>query len=112
MKKTVQMFKMSKPSGTVAELISQLKINHHDNFKQDEQSKAFYAQNDRQGMNRTNRYNKNNRQDRKPMEERTCNYCNLPGHLWRNCDKLKADNENKDQDDSQDESTPENSISY
>jgi hypothetical protein len=60
MQQTVQMFNMSKPDGTVAELISQIKINHHQEEKKDDQTGAFVAQNGRPSARQTNQYIGNN----------------------------------------------------
>jgi hypothetical protein len=99
MKRTVQLFKMSKPSGTVADLISQLKINHHQENKQDEQTGAFYAQGGRPHMGRTNQYKGSNYKGNKPAVDvrnlESCDFCKIRGHHWKDCRKLKSQNAGK-----------------
>lgn len=97
LKQTVRMFDMSYPNGTASELITQLKINHsHDINREDNQASAFYAQNNRPNMRRNNQYNSNNKQrNTNQRQQVTCTYCKILGHLWKDCRKLKADNERK-----------------
>lgn len=88
LKLTVQMFTMANPEGRVSELISQLKIQHHlDGQDHDRQGAAYHAQERRQQPD--------NKTSLKPMSSITCNYCKKQGHMWRECRKLKADNERK-----------------
>lgn len=89
LKLTVQMFTMAFPEGTVSELISQLKIQHHaDMTDTDRRGAAYHTQEKPQQSS-----------DSKPLPNRksniTCNYCKKQGHMWRECRKLKSDNERK-----------------
>lgn len=82
LKQTVQMFTMAKPDGSVNELISQLKIQHHQEGNNN-QDAAYYMQ--------SRNYQPNNK-----LEQNTsCTYCKKSGHIWRECRKLKADKERK-----------------
>lgn len=98
MKTTVQIFTISKPTGLVEDLISQLKIQHHlDNQQVEQQACALYASNKpSNGRNGDKRQQGNgkpaNQQNAPGM---SCTYCKKVGHLWKECRKLKADNERK-----------------
>lgn len=88
MRTTVQMFTMAKPEGKVSELISQLKVQFHlDNSDTDRQGAAYHTQEQHQSSER--------KPYSKPISSITCNYCKRQGHMWKECRKLKSDNERK-----------------
>lgn len=88
LKLTVQMFTMANPEGQVRDLISQLKIQHHlDHNDHDRQGAAYHTEEKTQFSNR--------KPHPKPMSNSQCNYCKRVGHVWRECRKLKFDNERK-----------------
>lgn len=102
MKSTVHMFTMAQPNGLVTELISQLKIQYHiDRQESDRQAAAYHTQ--EAPENRL--HNKQQRggpqrkqfgsQNEPGKQQPSCNYCKKPGHFWKECRKLKFDNERK-----------------
>lgn len=84
-KTIVNTWGMSNPNGKVSELITQLKIQFHmDKFDSNEESIALYS-----GEQNSIRRSSNS------ADKVSCNYCKKIGHKWRECRKLKADNEKK-----------------
>lgn len=121
MKQTVFMFTMAKPDEKVSELIPQLKVQHHmDNEIYDSVS-AFQTREDKQTQRKNNKgnYGQNRFSDRNGAQchdgnnsntnqliqgrsselthsqSMICSYCKNKGHLWKECRKLKADNDRK-----------------
>lgn len=105
MMNTVQMFSMANKNGTVAELISELKARFMINTEETgRKSVAYNTQEKYQkeikpnytaGINASkpsDSYN-NTQQKNKNL---VCNYCKKVGHGWKECRKLKSDNERND----------------
>ena len=78
MKLTVQIFTIANPEGKVKDLISQMKIQYH--LESQEGDDAAY-----QAV------------ERKQNQQRNiaCTYCKRMNHGWKECKKLKFDNERK-----------------
>ena len=110
MKPTVHMFSMANPHGKVSELISQLKIQFHMDHERSDGASAFHTNEDRNkrpqqqrqwgnnrntnpnpSQNRNSNNNNYNSSSNRTSEEKLCSYCKAPGHLWKECRKLKAD---------------------
>lgn len=90
MKQTVFMYNMANPHGKVSDLISQLKAQFH---MDDKTSKEIVAYQANEGETSRNGSNQPNKADNK--QSRNCNYCKKVGHFWKECRKLKLDNERK-----------------
>lgn len=85
-KTIVNTWGMANPSGTVSELITQLKIQFHtDRLDSNEESIALF----------TGEATTNKRPQQQSTDKIQCNYCKKIGHKWRECRKLKADNDRK-----------------
>ena len=90
---------LAKPEETLAQLISQPKVQHHMEVREtDEEALAFHA-NERNHtsakfLKRTNSNNQaaDSAGDRRAVE---CTYYKRSGHGWKECRKLKSDNERK-----------------
>lgn len=95
MKMTVNMFTMAKPTGKVSELISQLKINHHLSNTEGMDDTAFYVDkrpsSDKQ--TKVNDIETKEQATNKDPKVIICTYCKNKGHLWKDCRKLKANND-------------------
>lgn len=97
MKMTVNMFTMVKPTGKVSELISQLKINHHLSNTEGTDDTAFYVEK-KPSSDKQTKHNDTETKDQvvnKDSNVITCTYCKIKGHLWKDCRKLKANNDRK-----------------
>lgn len=106
MKQTVHMFNMANPSGTVAQLISQLKVQFHMDNSDQNVASAFHTEElekpGRPGNNQRDernqwggRHRNSNGNHSKPLNSNSCTYCKRDGHIWRECRKLKNDNQRK-----------------
>lgn len=92
MKVTVRMFTMSSPDGLAKDLISVMKAQHHqDHHQNDNQAAAYHTQDSNQPTE--NGLIKSNNQNR--FSTIICTFCKNKGHSWKECRKLKADQERK-----------------
>ena len=121
LKSFVHTWSMSKPDGKIAELITNIKIQHHLDLTEteDQSNLALFSgersrerqapkTTQRTGDNRNhqqisshstknnNGHNSNDRNNNN-FGSISCSYCKTSGHLWKNCRKLKADNQRKKQ---------------
>lgn len=94
LKRTVQMFEMAKPEGSVSELISQMKLQYHLEQNDEKKAGAYYMNTNRTNIRHNQNRNFNRQSDSKPAPP-SCTYCKRIGHIWSDCRKLKADNERK-----------------
>lgn len=101
MKTTVQIFTMANPKGTVTELITCLKNQFHSADQEGET--AFHttpSSNDKRKWSPRRDQNFNQSQ-KKPDSIKnnpvTCTFCKFNGHVWKDCRKLKARNEQRKQ---------------
>ena len=59
----------------------------------DDTAGAFFTQSVQNSKQKTDRNGRNNmRGDNQTNGQKTCNYCQLPGHFWRACWKREEDN--------------------
>lgn len=79
------MFTIANADETVTELISQLKIQHYLDLNDTKGDAAYYA-------------DEKNQQPNKAHTDRSnfsCSYCKKLGHAWKECRKLKRENDKK-----------------
>lgn len=98
LKQTVKYWSMANRNGTVPELISSLKIQHHlDKNERNSDSFALFTSEDRQRRpyKNGNETSFSQHQNNKRSDQIICNYCKKPGHRWKECRKKKYDDERK-----------------
>lgn len=93
-KTVVNTWSMANPRGKVSELITQLKIQYHmDKADGKEESIALFS-NEPKPQGGAPRYQNNARQPHQ-RNKTFCTYCKMDNHIWKECRKLKSDNERK-----------------
>lgn len=98
LKTIINTWTLAKPDGKLNELISSLKVQFHmDKLDHDEEkSVALHTEEKRNKPNSVIRQDSTNKQDSNNRQQpMTCTYCKYTGHIWRDCRKLKSDNERK-----------------
>lgn len=84
---------MARPNGTVSDLISQLKIQHHLESASTSQDMAYYSSEQKKNTISEKLY----KNDPSSKEGKFCTYSKKSNHSWKECRKLKNDNERKKQ---------------
>lgn len=109
---SINTWSTANPRGEINELISHLKMEFHEDqdLKDQPNAVALYSNYGKQNPkykpnpgarppqgNRQNQNNSSKTDESKPSRGKviTCTYCKHPGHVFKECRKLKADNDRK-----------------